>query len=171
MDIGKRTIASLLTVIALLLTAHLVVQVSRPAAAGGAAGVDPCPSDINDDATVDVVDFLQLLGDWGPCPNPPRLIDVSYLEGNSSVVRLWTDGSVEAAYVVGQGDCAPPVLCSPWHEVAGPSPHAEVSQATGVAHSASVLVRTWADGYVDAIRLSVNQCGTTGTCGDFAPLP
>jgi photosystem II stability/assembly factor-like uncharacterized protein len=31
-----------------------------------------CPADFNDDATVDVVDFLALLGSWGPCPGCPE---------------------------------------------------------------------------------------------------
>jgi hypothetical protein len=30
--------------------------------------VDPCRADINGDGTVDVSDFLQLLGSWGRCP-------------------------------------------------------------------------------------------------------
>ena len=66
-----RTIAALLTMIAALLTVLVVVQLSKPAQAGGVAGVggDPCPSDINNDAMVDVLDFLQVLGDWGPCPS------------------------------------------------------------------------------------------------------
>ncbi len=27
--------------------------------------------DLNGDGTVDVLDLLELLGSWGPCPNPP----------------------------------------------------------------------------------------------------
>jgi len=27
-----------------------------------------CPGDIDGDGTVGIVDFLQLLGTWGPCP-------------------------------------------------------------------------------------------------------
>jgi hypothetical protein len=34
--------------------------------AGGAE--DPDPADINGNGTVDVIDFLALLADWGPCP-------------------------------------------------------------------------------------------------------
>ena len=30
-------------------------------------GGDPCPSDVNNDGTVGINDFLDLLAAWGPC--------------------------------------------------------------------------------------------------------
>jgi hypothetical protein len=33
------------------------------------------PGDLNNDGFVDVVDLLALLGDWGPCPEPPAECD------------------------------------------------------------------------------------------------
>jgi hypothetical protein len=29
---------------------------------------DPCPSDLDGDGNVGIVDFLQLLAEWGECP-------------------------------------------------------------------------------------------------------
>ena len=65
---------SVLVVIAVLLAANLVVISSEPKAV---AEVPPqvqqtaetiwCPSDINGDNEVDIVDFLLLLANWGPC--------------------------------------------------------------------------------------------------------
>jgi hypothetical protein len=43
----------------------------------------PCPSDINGDGTVDVVDFLALLGAWGDCP--PAGECPSDINGNGTV--------------------------------------------------------------------------------------
>jgi len=57
-------------------------------AAGGT-----CPSDVNNDGTVGINDFLQLLGDWGPCPSPPKVIA---LDGNGNVTfRVWSDGTLQ----------------------------------------------------------------------------
>ena len=40
-----------------------LVIVALAFAAGGT-----CPSDVNNDGTVGINDFLQLLADWGSCP-------------------------------------------------------------------------------------------------------
>jgi hypothetical protein len=34
--------------------------------------VPPCLADINGDGTVDVIDFLAMLAEWGPCPSEPE---------------------------------------------------------------------------------------------------
>ncbi len=62
-----RSIASLLAVIAVLLVTNLIVQGSRPAEAGGAAGIDPCPPDLDGDGVVAVPDLLTMLAAWGLC--------------------------------------------------------------------------------------------------------
>ena len=46
-------------------TKSLVIVPLLALAVGGT-----CPSDINNDGNVGINDFLQLLADWGPCPNP-----------------------------------------------------------------------------------------------------
>ena len=58
-----------------------------------------CPSDVNNDGTVGIQDFLQLLGDWGPCP-APVLIDVATTPNTqfgacTITVRQWSDGFAE----------------------------------------------------------------------------
>jgi hypothetical protein len=52
---------------------------------GGGTSCDDCPlplspCDLNQDGSVDVIDFLLLLADWGPCPGCP-----SDLDGDGSV--------------------------------------------------------------------------------------
>ena len=65
----------------------LIIVALLAFAAGGT-----CPSDVNNDGTVGITDFLQLLGDWGPCP-AARVVAVS---GSSSVVvRIWSDNTLQ----------------------------------------------------------------------------
>ena len=67
----QRTITVLLATV-VLLAAVVIVQATRPADAGGVASrAAPCPADIDNSGTVDVVDFLLLLGAWGPCGCDP----------------------------------------------------------------------------------------------------
>ena len=37
----------------------------------GGSGAPGCVGDVDGSGVVDVVDFLELLGAWGPCPAPP----------------------------------------------------------------------------------------------------
>lgn len=83
-----------------LLSAVVIVQATRPAEAGGiAARGDPCPADIDDNGTVNVQDFLILLGSWGPCPGPPRLVATDSSgavgPGVNVSVRLWSDNTLD----------------------------------------------------------------------------
>ena len=76
-------------------------------AAGGT-----CPSDVNNDGTVGINDFLQLLGDWGPCPNA-TVVDADF-QGSGWSFRIWSDNTLEAAWEGGALDCfeckeSPPV--------------------------------------------------------------
>ena len=77
-----RTVAGLLGGIALLM------------AAGGT-----CPSDVNNDGTVGINDFLQVLSDWGPCPNATLVGIASLVKGEpvdvGLVLRVWSDNSLE----------------------------------------------------------------------------
>jgi hypothetical protein len=68
---------TVLVVIAVLLAANLfiitsestaVAEVAPPQAAPQTAGPVLCPSDIDGDGEVGILDFLMLLGDWGTCP-------------------------------------------------------------------------------------------------------
>ena len=70
-----------------------LIIVALAFAAGGA-----CPSDVNNDGTVGINDFLQLLGDWGPCPAPVIVsIDAGSAGMSPAIARLWSDGRVEVA--------------------------------------------------------------------------
>jgi len=55
-------------------TADLEVDVIRGYgivdALGASQAAPPAPGDLNEDGAVDIVDFLALLGSWGPCPAP-----------------------------------------------------------------------------------------------------
>jgi hypothetical protein len=69
---------TVLVVIAVLLAANLFIITSEskavaeaapaPAPSQQTAGLGVCPSDIDGDGEVGILDFLMLLGDWGPCP-------------------------------------------------------------------------------------------------------
>ena len=65
------------------------------ALAGFAVG-GTCPSDVNNDGTVGIQVFLQVLGDWGPCPSPPVVTamatDNTAIPGQIVLVRQWSDG-------------------------------------------------------------------------------
>ncbi len=71
----KTPITVLLVVIAALLGGIVIIQTSSPAEAGtvggtasGAAG-GACPSDVNGDLVVNVLDLIDLLLEFGqPCP-------------------------------------------------------------------------------------------------------
>ncbi|MHC4609695.1 MAG: hypothetical protein ACYS7M_05050 [Planctomycetota bacterium] len=91
----QTTIAGLLAAI-VLLAAVVIVQATRPAEAGGVATQgDPCPADIDNSGTVDVVDFLQLLASWGPCPAPQPVAIASDPTGHEMIARQWSDGVLE----------------------------------------------------------------------------
>ncbi len=68
----------------------LVIVALLAFAAGGT-----CPSDVNNDGTVGINDFLQLLGDWGPCPNA-RVVAAAQREINGPQFnfQLWSDNTI-----------------------------------------------------------------------------
>ena len=73
-------------------TTKLMLIAMLALAAGGT-----CPSDVNNDGTVGINDFLQLLGDWGPCP-APTVVDISadgHVPKDPLVVRAWSNGFLE----------------------------------------------------------------------------
>ena len=69
-----------------------------------------CPSDVDNDGNVGILDLLQVLSSWGPCP-AAVLIDVATTpatalcaDGNAAItVRQWSDGFAE--YRVEDNDC------------------------------------------------------------------
>ena len=77
-------------------TKTLILVALLAFAAGGT-----CPSDVNNDGTVGINDFLQVLSDWGPCPSA-RLVAMANiaqsfsLDGdNSLAVRIWSDNTLQ----------------------------------------------------------------------------
>ena len=73
-------------------TTKIAVAVLAGAIAGGT-----CPSDVNNDGTVGIQDFLQVLGDWGPCPSA-QVVDLSRRGlggGDQGFLRLWSDGRID----------------------------------------------------------------------------
>ncbi len=47
-------------------------------------GVPTTPGDVDDDGTVGIVDFLAVIGAWGPCPGPPDACSADF-DGNCEV--------------------------------------------------------------------------------------
>ena len=59
-------------------------------AAGGT-----CPSDVNNDGTVGINDFLQVLGDWGPCPNASVVAAAQEKTRSTRFdFQLWSDNTI-----------------------------------------------------------------------------
>ena len=75
-------------------TTKLMLIVMLAFAAGGT-----CPSDVNNDGTVGINDFLQLLGDWGPCPTA-SVIAMEALQASvfQNIIRCWSDGRLEIVW-------------------------------------------------------------------------
>ena len=103
-----RSIASLLAVTAALLATNLIVQGSRPASAGGAAGLDPCPPDLDGDGVVAVPDLLTMLAAWGPCPSGARVMSMSkgiVPTGTKMLIRLWSDNRLQIYMAFAGNSC------------------------------------------------------------------
>lgn len=169
MSKAQSATAGLLVVIAALLAANVIGQAPKP------AGVEPCPSDVDDDGVVGVLDFLQVLATWGPCPNPPRVTDTTSY--SAYVFRLWSDGTVEWRWVQRTGDCSSEDCPGgDWQLLSGPSPHAQEASATAItSQSGGALIRLWSDGFAEVAVFagnSLDQCNPGLTfCKDWAPLP
>ena len=126
------------------------------------AGDPTCPSDINDDETVSTADLLQLLGDWGPCPSPVRVIDMDTQQQTDRLLRLWSDGTVECGLVLGVGQCAitgPPV----WQEIPNEPPPPRGVRVLSVdlgRDSVGIVYRLLSDGTIEW-----NAPRVQGECG------
>ena len=154
----QRAFAGLLAAVVVLLATVLIVQATRSAEAGSVAGNgDPCPSDIDNDGTVGITDFLQLLGDWGPCP-AATIVDGVWSTGGPGTVlfRIWSDGFAEARPI----DFKDP-KGMPFSWLALPdNPDAPASQPIAVSTNINGrYYRFWADGTVDYIDVGFNVKG------------
>ena len=114
----------------------LVIVALLAFAAGGT-----CPSDVNNDGTVGINDFLQLLSEWGPCPNP-TIVGVGAsgsVPNRGWAIRVWSDGRIDAlvSYLDAsyQPTATTPVsninLRSPEHQ---PRNHVQSRQAVSYRH-------------------------------------
>ncbi len=154
---GQRTIATLLVLVAALLGGIVIIQTSRPAEAGtvaggvarGVANAGACPSDINGDSVVNVLDLVDLLLDFGTeCPGP-QLVDITLFQpGATTLLRVWSDGFVEYKVIVGVAE--PQV----W-TVVPPNVNAPASRVVGVTRDTGTFYRLWADGTVDRHRFEL----------------
>ena len=70
----------------------LIIVALLAFAAGGT-----CPSDVNNDGEVGILDFLQVLGAWGPCPAPT----VVAMETNNQAARTRESGRTLAGLTDG----------------------------------------------------------------------
>ena len=64
----------------------LIIITLLALAVGGA-----CPSDVDNDGTVGIQDFLQLLGDWGPCERAQVVAVGAY---HRTVLQVWSDNTI-----------------------------------------------------------------------------
>ena len=151
-----------------------LVIVALAFAAGGT-----CPSDVNNDGTVGIQDFLQVLGAWGPCPNATVIAmdtDDTDISVPSAAIRQWSDGLLEIGLELVGGP--PPtwiwgaVLSSPhiglpvdvsmtWIGLANCNPNPPNNIGAGRFR----ITRQYADGYAEYIRgrACINQDHTSAT--------
>jgi hypothetical protein len=104
-----------------------------------------CPSDVNNDGTVGIQDFLQLLGEWGPCPSVSVIaIDSNYQRS----FRLWSDGVIERRSISNPGGCGN-LRFGEW-EVVPESGTPQGERVVDIAWTStnSYLVRVWDTGVV-----------------------
>ncbi len=128
------------------ITTKLMLVALIAFAAGGT-----CPSDVNNDGTVGINDFLQLLGDWGPCPNA-TVVGVGAVSLTADViVRVWSDGLVEFKATVEHPDTEPQA----WTSVPA-NPNAPRSRPVAASAMGITIYRLWADGTVDSILFTSN---------------
>ena len=73
-------------------TKFIIITTLLALAVGGT-----CPSDVNNDGTVGIQDFLQVLGAWGPCPAPT----VVAIETNNQAPRTRESGRTRAGLTDG----------------------------------------------------------------------
>ena len=157
-------VVGLLAAIAVLLAAHLVVQASKPAEAGGVAGGgDPCPGDINSDAVVDVGGGLVRVRHAGD----PYIVELLPMTGEQ-YIRVWSDGRVDR---MAGNDCAYAVDPLYSH---GPVEHPVPVVAAQSVHIAlgDAVMLTYQDGRVDLLegpvaenpRCTIAGIGTPSLC-------
>ena len=132
-------------------------------AAGGT-----CPSDVNNDGTVGIQDFLMVLGAWGPCPNATVVAMAADTNDGGAMAQLWSDGRLVLLWETGiwhsSGDFPP----SPYVGVpvsvsmqrfgnpsckSGPTNCSDQGFVTLVG--AWQVIRQYADGYAEWILFQV----------------
>ena len=124
-------------------------------AAGGT-----CPSDVNNDGTVGINDFLAVLAAWGPCPNA-TVVATDFNQQYAAVA--WSDGRVSVGITVAGffvWDDAPPSFYG------GMPVDVEMGSGGGAPCTSGLcfdqgfdesggyqfIYRTYADGYIERIR-------------------
>ncbi len=113
-----------------------LVIVALAFAAGGT-----CPSDVNNDGTVGINDFLAVLGAWGPCPSS-RLVGAIGAQGAQFHARLWSDGTIE--------EFDPGAGIIEWTQVSGGAYAPTLGvQAVSLHGWDGLLMRAWSDGTVE----------------------
>ena len=96
----RNTTTTVVIAAGLVLAAVIVSRTPGQQAVGTSAGSggDPCPADLDGDANVGIVDFLQLLAAWGPCPQATVVCYAKIQEGTADpklTLRLWSDNTLE----------------------------------------------------------------------------
>ena len=129
------------------------------------AGDPTCPSDVDGDNNVGTTDLLQMLGDWGPCPSPPQVIQID-TRADTQVLRLWSDGRIEC----GEQPPVAPCIHSPveWCEIPNEPPHPrDVRIAQVQIGPGNVMYRLLSDGTIEVNRPSSGSCYTQNAvwCG------
>jgi len=140
-----------------------LVIIALAFAAGGT-----CPSDVNNDGTVGINDFLAVLAAWGPCPNAT----VIAMEVDAEIAAVaWSDGRVSVS-AINAGNLI-------WDE-APSSSHVGTPVDIGIGSGAGgqtcvdgpcfdqgfddqagdrFIYRTYADGYIERIRAALCVMG------------
>ena len=144
--------------------AKLTVVALLAFAAGGT-----CPSDVDNDGTVGINDFLQVLSDWGPCPSA-SVVGVGAVGGGPSTngwaVRVWSDGRIEGLLVYADPEGCAKVKGSPPHDTwfdFGTTPNSIPPVTTSIpGENITVALEdgtVWKRAFFDVSTPGNNPCG------------
>ena len=131
-----------------------------------------CPSDVNNDGSVGIQDFLQVLGDWGPCPNATVVAaaEADLPGGPNLAIQLWSDNTIRFRLTnVGHScvfcDESFPTLTDGW--ITMDSPAYTIAPAAIVIHPGNLEIWIhYADGA--AYRTEYNLDFDPGPCANGA---
>lgn len=187
----RRQIVAGFVVGAVALAGSVFAHGLRPGETVGVPRPTGCPADVDNDGNVGVLDFLQVLAAWGPCPSPALVTGIASAGSQEChlMARQRSDGTLEVLDpFLGYTSVAPAsshlgtVIDISMHEAGAPdcslgSPCGEQGffWTCGVG-GRFVIIRQYLDGHAESMYLAVCRGPEPGLCfnwlySDWQPVP